>query len=48
MFDFFIEHRRELVNLISVRDFRARENVPASPLLQLTEWKERVAALLHA
>lgn len=46
MFDFFIRHRGELLNLMSVRDFRKRERVKL-PLLQFAEWRDTVATLLH-
>jgi hypothetical protein len=50
MFDFFCRHRRELLNLISVKEFLARENIE-SPLLSRLGyrldallWKVRLAA----
>jgi hypothetical protein len=47
MFNFFSGHRRELLNLVSVRKFRAAERVTSSPLLQLAEWRDTFATLLH-
>ena len=44
MFEFFVQHRRELLSLISVRDFLARENASWLPLLRLAEWRDRFAA----
>lgn len=47
MFAFFDRHRRELLKLISVRNFRTAERETPSPLLQLAEWRDTFAALLH-
>jgi hypothetical protein len=45
MFDFFIEHRRELLNLISVKDFRSREKIGHAALFQ---WQQNLAGLLRS
>lgn len=44
MFHFFRQHHRELLNLISVKDFLAVESVV---LPRLSQWRETVATLLH-
>ena len=43
MFDFFCQHRRELLKLISVKDFLATENIV---LPRFLHWRENLAALL--
>jgi hypothetical protein len=47
MFDFFDEHRKELLNLISVADFLAAENLQLSPFSGLMHWHEIGIALLQ-
>jgi hypothetical protein len=47
MFDFFHQHRRELLNLISVRDFLSHEKVILSRFPRLTQWRDQLATLLQ-
>jgi hypothetical protein len=47
MFEFFDQHRQELLNLIPVRDFLAREKVALPRFSRLTQWRESVAARLQ-
>jgi hypothetical protein len=47
MFDFFHHHRRELLNLISVRDFLSHEKVSLSGFSRLTRWRDNLASLLQ-
>jgi len=48
MFDFFHQHRHELLNLISVDDFLSHEKVRLPRFSRLTHWRENVAALLQS
>jgi len=47
MFDFFHQHRRQLLNLISVREFLSREKGERPRFSRLTQWRDTVAALLQ-
>ena len=44
IFDFFCQHRRELLNLISVKDFLERENIV---LPRFWQWRESLATILQ-
>lgn len=44
MFPFFRQHRRELLNLISVKDFLAMENIV---LRRFSRWRENLTTLLR-
>jgi hypothetical protein len=48
VFDFFRQHRKELLHLISVKDFLAMQNARLSPLSRLLQWRDSVAAVLQA
>jgi hypothetical protein len=48
IFDFFRQHRKELLHLISIKDFLAMQNARLSPLSRLLHWRDTVAAVLQA
>jgi hypothetical protein len=47
MFDFFHQHRRELLNLIPVRDFLCHQKVRLSRFSRLTQMRDNLASLLQ-
>jgi hypothetical protein len=48
MFDFFHQHRSELLNLISVEEFLSHEKLRLPPFHCLARWRERFSALVQA
>jgi hypothetical protein len=48
VFDFFRQHRKELLHLVSVKDFLAMLNARLSPLSRLLQWRDSLAAVLQA